>query len=98
MRVKNKGNQHRAQQRTRGDAEAAWVAKVNIKDTESDYSSEIERIDETGAIIRKKRYKNWGNIGGGLVVRVQTEEFWRGRRAVQIDHWVTVEKDKVRFF
>ena len=82
MRVKDKGNQHRAQQRTRGDAEAAWVAKVNIKDTESDYSSEIELNNETGARVGEKRYKNWGNNGGGLVVRVQTEEFWRGRRAV----------------
>ena len=82
MRVKNKGNQHRAQQRTRGDAEAAWVAKVNIEDTESDYSSKIERTDEDGTLIRKKRDKDWGNNGGGLVVRAQTEEFLRGRRAV----------------
>ena len=82
VRVKNKGNQHRAQQRTRGDAEAAWVAKVNIEDTESDYSSKIERTDEDGTLIRKKRDKDWGNNGGGLVVRAQTEEFLRGRRAV----------------
>ena len=82
MRVKNKGNQHRAQQRTRGDAEAAWVAKVNIEDTESDYSSKIERTDEDGTLIRKKRDKDWGNNGGGLVVRAQTEEFLRGRRTV----------------
>ena len=82
MRVKNKGNQHRAQQRTRGDAEASWVAKVNIEDTESDYSSKIERTDEDGTLIRKKRDKDWGNNGGGLVVRAQTEEFLRGRRAV----------------